>query len=254
MKLTCVTILKYNGPDKDAHILGIAADLSTFGYFQRGTVKEMLTFVSRTIARRTQVGQRQTVQQDEYYCHVFNRDGLVGIAFVDEDYPARAGFCIVNKVLEDFSLQHGDKWRGVTADTQDAQTIVEAALEKYQVCPPVRLLFYLLYHDACGSFALAGGSVVAMKIPDLLGKKPTEVHHPRFPPCLLPQDPAQADKLQKIQRDLDETKIILHKTIESVLDRGEKLDHLVDKSADLSMASQLFYKQARKANSCCRFM
>ena len=29
---------------------------------------------------------------------------------------------------------------------------------------------------------------------------------------------------------------------------------LVDKSADLSMASQLFYKQARKANSCCRFM
>lgn len=122
--------------------------------------------------------------------------------------------------------------------------------------------------------------------------------------------------MAKIQRDLDETKIILHKTIESVLDRGEKLDQvgwgpclsrsrfgglssiapgycclalvalliqrsalwagprrrcvsgilvathacplptvqLVDKSADLSMASQLFYKQARKANSCCRFM
>ena len=42
--------------------------------------------------------------------------------------------------------------------------------------------------------------------------------------CL--QDPAQADKLTKIQRDLDETKIILHKTIESVLDRGEKLDQV----------------------------
>ena len=40
------------------------------------------------------------------------------------------------------------------------------------------------------------------------------------------QDPAQADKLTKIQRDLDETKIILHKTIESVLDRGEKLDQV----------------------------
>ena len=40
------------------------------------------------------------------------------------------------------------------------------------------------------------------------------------------QDPAQADKLAKIQRDLDETKIILHKTIESVLDRGEKLDQV----------------------------
>ena len=29
---------------------------------------------------------------------------------------------------------------------------------------------------------------------------------------------------------------------------------LIDKSADLSMASQMFYKQARKANSCCSFM
>nr|GMC58474.1 VAMP-like protein YKT61 [Ipomoea batatas] len=52
------------------------------------------------------------------------------------------------------------------------------------------------------------------------------------------QDPAEADKLLKIQRELDETKIILHKTIDSVLERGEKLDSLVDKSSDLSAASQ----------------
>ena len=68
------------------------------------------------------------------------------------------------------------------------------------------------------------------------------------------QDPASADKLTKIQRDLDETKVILHQTIDSVLRRGEKLDTLVDKSADLSMASQMFYKQARKTNSCCKMM
>lgn len=68
------------------------------------------------------------------------------------------------------------------------------------------------------------------------------------------QDPTAADKIARIQKDLDETKIILHQTIDSVLQRGEKLDALVDKSADLSMASQMFYKQARKANSCCTFM
>ena len=68
------------------------------------------------------------------------------------------------------------------------------------------------------------------------------------------QDPAQADKLTKIQRDLDETKVVLHKTIESMLERGEKLEALVDKSSDLSMASQMFYKQARKTNSCCKLM
>jgi len=48
--------------------------------------------------------------------------------------------------------------------------------------------------------------------------------------------------------------VVLHKTIESMLERGEKLDNLVDKSQDLSMASQMFYKQARKTNSCCKLM
>jgi hypothetical protein len=68
------------------------------------------------------------------------------------------------------------------------------------------------------------------------------------------QDPAAADKLLQIQRELDETKVVLHKTIDSVLARGEKLDNLVEKSSDLSMASQMFYKQAKKSNSCCGMM
>ena len=94
----------------------------------------MLSFVGRTVARRTQVGQRQTVQQEEYYCHAFNKDGLVGIAFVDADYPARAGFCVVNKVLEDFMLLRGDAWRGATADAPDqAQQLLADAVQKYQV-------------------------------------------------------------------------------------------------------------------------
>lgn len=65
------------------------------------------------------------------------------------------------------------------------------------------------------------------------------------------QDPSKADNLYKVQQDLDETKIILHKTIESVLERGEKLDNLVQKSSDLSTASQLFYKQASWEKGVC---
>ncbi|CCE73172.1 Piso0_000195 [Millerozyma farinosa CBS 7064] len=65
------------------------------------------------------------------------------------------------------------------------------------------------------------------------------------------QDPTQADSIMKVQQELDETKIVLHKTIESVLQRGEKLDSLVDKSEALSSSSRMFYKQAKKTNSCC---
>jgi synaptobrevin family protein YKT6 len=65
------------------------------------------------------------------------------------------------------------------------------------------------------------------------------------------QDPAQCDSMSRLQTDLDETKIILHNTIEAVLQRGEKLDDLVDKSEALSMQSKTFYKTARKTNACC---
>lgn len=58
------------------------------------------------------------------------------------------------------------------------------------------------------------------------------------------QDPQQADSIMKIQKELDETKIVLHKTIESVLQRGEKIDDLVAKSDGLSAQSKMFYRMA----------
>ncbi len=50
----------------------------------------------------------------------------------------------------------------------------------------------------------------------------------------------------KIQKELDETKIVLHKTIESVLERGEKIDTLVQKSDGLSAQSKMFYTQVSR--------
>lgn len=68
------------------------------------------------------------------------------------------------------------------------------------------------------------------------------------------QDPTQADSIMKVQQELDDTKVVLHKTIEGVLQRGEKLDSLVDKSEALSSSSRMFYKQTKKTNSCCVIM
>lgn len=65
------------------------------------------------------------------------------------------------------------------------------------------------------------------------------------------QDPASADQIMKIQKNLDETRDVLHQTIDSVLQRGEKLEDLVERSGELSAQSKLFYKQAKRANSCC---
>jgi synaptobrevin homolog YKT6 len=64
------------------------------------------------------------------------------------------------------------------------------------------------------------------------------------------QNPHEADSILRVQKEIDETKVILHKTIESMLDRGERLDQLVDKSEKLSAQSKTFYKVAQKTNAC----
>jgi Synaptobrevin/VAMP-like protein len=60
------------------------------------------------------------------------------------------------------------------------------------------------------------------------------------------QDPAAADKVTKIQKDLEDTTQILHKTIDSVLERGVKLDNLVERSDDLSRQSKCFISRRRR--------
>ncbi len=66
------------------------------------------------------------------------------------------------------------------------------------------------------------------------------------------KDPKQSDALTKAQGKTEEIKVILHENIRKLLERGENLEKLVDKSKDLSDQSKLFFKQSKKAKqSCC---
>jgi len=66
------------------------------------------------------------------------------------------------------------------------------------------------------------------------------------------QNPEEADKMMKIQKNIDDIKNVMQKNIEQVLVRGQKLEDLMEKSEDLSSASKQFYKQAKKTNQCCK--
>ncbi|EKD21447.1 uncharacterized protein L3040_006172 [Drepanopeziza brunnea f. sp. 'multigermtubi'] len=111
--------------------------------------------------------------------------------------------------------------------------------------------------------ALVAHQLLSKVVDEFLAKHPRSTWANSTPTLPFPelkeyivkyQDPAQADSIMKIQRELDETKIVLHKTIESVLERGEKIDDLVAKSDGLSAQSKMFYTQAKKQNSCCMIM
>ncbi|KAJ0973324.1 hypothetical protein J5N97_021283 [Dioscorea zingiberensis] len=206
MKITALLVLKCAGDGEssssastDPVVLANASDVSHFGYFQRGAAREFILFVGRTVAKRTPPGQRPSVQHEEYKVHSYNQNGLCALAFMDDHYPVRSAFSLLNKVLDEYQKAFGESWRAVVTDSEQPWPYLNDALTKFQ-------------------------------------------------------DPAEADKLLKIQRDLDETKIILHKTIDSVLAQGEKLDSLVEKSSDLSAASLMFYKQARTTNQCCTIL
>ena len=202
MKLIGATVLRFNKPgDAAPLLLSSAYDLSSFGFFQRGTVKDMCIFISRTLVERTALGLRQSVQNQEYMCHVYLRgDGLGGVIICDMEYPGRVAFTVLNKILNSFDdeFQQGWKAAGIAENSLNLKNF-DAMIKEFQ-------------------------------------------------------DPSAADKLTKIERDLDETKIVLHNTIDSMLQRGEKLDQLVDRSTDLSRQSKVFYKQAKRQNSCCSIM
>jgi synaptobrevin family protein YKT6 len=57
------------------------------------------------------------------------------------------------------------------------------------------------------------------------------------------QNPEEADSIMKINKELEETKIVMMQTIDSMMERGEKIDNLVAKSDGLSAQSKMFYTQ-----------
>lgn len=201
MKIFYIGILR--NESRPAVELCSEMDLSSFSRFTRDSYGEFMTLFSKTVAERTQPGQRQDIEEKSYTFHAYARtEGVSGIIISDQDYPALVAHQLLSKLLDEFLAKH-------------PRTSFAGAL-------------------APGSLPL-----VFPALKEYITKY---------------QDPSQADSIMKIQKELDETKIVLHKTIESVLERGEKIDSLVAKSDGLSAQSKMFYGQAKKQNSCCVVM
>ncbi|OJJ50704.1 hypothetical protein ASPZODRAFT_137852 [Penicilliopsis zonata CBS 506.65] len=178
------------------------SDLSSFSRFTRDNYSEFMMLFCKTVAERTQPGQRQDVEEKSYTFHAYGRtEGVAGVIITDGEYPGLVAHQLLSKIVDEFLAKY-------------PRTSFTGASIRDKSCPLPQLKEYITKY----------------------------------------QDPTQADSIMKIQKELDETKIVLHKTIESVLQRGEALDSLVAKSDGLSAQSKMFYSQAKKQNSCCIVM
>ena len=92
-------------------------------------------------------------------------------------------------------------------------------------------------------------SRVSFRMMNQLHEDPTEKHlETILNQC---QDARNVDALYAVQRQLDETLVIMHENVNKILQRGDDIDALVEKSERLSQTSKTFYKVARKHNRCC---
>jgi len=201
MKIFAILIMAWRDGDMEKPvILSNGFDLSSFGYFQRSSVREFIIFFSRTLMQKTARGQRQSVDYEDYVCHIHLRsEGLGAIAVCDQEYPQRVAYTALSNLMGEFHAVHGETWPLIRADTALPFPPMDRAIVDFQ-------------------------------------------------------NPANADKLTKIHEDLEKTISIVHKTIDSVLERGTKLETLVQQSEDLGMQSKLFYQNAASANKCCVIM
>jgi len=200
---SCVYKTGSTAPGKEGPvILTSAAELSSFGYFQRSTIKETFVFFSRTFAKNVSPGQRTSVKQEGFLCHLYcSPGGITAVCFADAEYPSRVAFGYLSKLCEDFTQATGGK----LSDSGE---------------------------DGC-----------------------MDAQFPAHPKLITQfQDPNQADQLTRIMSELEQTKVVLHDTIEAALERGQKIDTLIEKSNDLSGSSKMFYKTAKKQNQCCSYM
>jgi synaptobrevin homolog YKT6 len=134
MKLTYVALMRWRPGDQEPVLLGTAAELSEYSFFQRGSIKEFMTFTSKTVVRKTQVGARQTVKAQAYLCHAVVRDShLAAAVFCDEAYPSRAAMSVAMQLINDFQAAGNSAWKTAEADIADGQALCEEALVKYKV-------------------------------------------------------------------------------------------------------------------------
>lgn len=65
------------------------------------------------------------------------------------------------------------------------------------------------------------------------------------------QNPQTTDKVSLIQQEMDDVKVILLDSIEKLLERGESMDDLLNRTYELNIDSDIFKRKAKDLNSCC---
>jgi synaptobrevin homolog YKT6 len=172
--------------------------LSSFGFFQRNTVKETCIFSSREVSLRTLPGTSQSIEHAGHFCYVYSLQNELSVCCVtDKEYPSYFAMNFLVKVINIFQENvPKEEWENVKEDMDISIPELSALLDVYQ-------------------------------------------------------DPTKVEKIETIKKELNETIQISTKTIDQILERGEKIEDLLDRTKDLSNTSKEFMIETKRMNKCC---
>lgn len=197
-------------------ILSSAIDVSSFGYFQRSSAREFIIFLSRTVAGRVALGAKTQVTENGHVVYAM----------------------------------------GGTPGSTDGLVAVAIADMEYNS----RVAFSML-SDLMPAYTQAfrqkytNPNFIQQQMRDN-SSNTNVLPWPHLDETLAKyQKPEEVDKILRIHKDIEETKVIIYNALDQVLERGQKIDDLVQQSEDLGVASKAFYSSAKETNAgCCIVM
>ncbi len=186
---------------------GFSGVVPQFSLFQRGPVKEMLTFVSRMLMEHLGAGLA-TVEHGGYLCHCLRQSNtLAVIAVCDSEYPARVAFTMLRRVLDAYTAVRSNvavHWRLETTQQRSSSCCCCRPWSHLgiQVVAPFsqsshRLSLTVVVRQMHGAAWMAATEDASLRLPDL--------------PAMLDryQTPEEVDAILRIKATLADTTEVL---------------------------------------------
>eukprot|EP01059_Diplonema_ambulator_P036826 TRINITY_DN9409_c0_g1_i1.p1 TRINITY_DN9409_c0_g1~~TRINITY_DN9409_c0_g1_i1.p1 ORF type:complete len:225 (+),score=40.36 TRINITY_DN9409_c0_g1_i1:62-676(+) len=133
-KMFSIMLFMAKGVEKPV-ILTSAMDVNSFSFMQRSSVKQFITFISRTVAGATKPETRQQVVEKEnrVYAHA-RSDGLVCVVITNDAYPERVAFTVCSATLVEFGEKFAGQYNTPSSlvDNCIQWPDLQKTLEKYQ--------------------------------------------------------------------------------------------------------------------------
>ncbi|KAF2072118.1 hypothetical protein CYY_006563 [Polysphondylium violaceum] len=97
MKLVALCLAKRNGDTIDS-----VSNLSDFGFFERGTIKEVIVASSKIFINQFNINTKHSVPYEDYICYIDIRNDFGGVVYTDKEYPARVAMKCLTEMINEY--------------------------------------------------------------------------------------------------------------------------------------------------------